>query len=865
VYSNAASNPPSELRCWNFVHGEFPEAEIPLIPHLTCGRQHINPAAMSFGFAIGDFIILLQLASRVARDSRKACGAHDELTHEVSSLHIVLQRLKKETQKPESPLNRPGDSCQDELQSILAGCGKLLKTLETILTKYNALGQAERSGRKLWQRVRFGNGEMQDLTDLRAKLVYYTSALSLFLNMVSIGSIGRVEKRMEEAGGDLREIKLAVNGITAHLLAGSKAEGSVLTAYADDDKAVWKEFRRELVLEGFSSATIHKHKDLIKAYVKELASRGLLDERDTYVEDNEATYDSSDAGADPLPTPSEGTVQADGASGERPTSRPNRYSYHKSSSDSEARLYEPDYPSKTEIGLRLSINYTPEVEGDHFWTMGDTPILRLPRDDSCKVLGAGQTIEDVPRPILTSPVRNESIRCVRCLSDILTVRIVVLPCGHRMCLGCLRGFFILSIIEPQYMPPRCYAEDLEDIIPFEYVDNVFNERFKLQWEKEYSKFLERLKRPYDVDKQLALDMIKDADVSMYWGGNSAQPFICVFVVSPYGIYLTACGYNVSVLLCRFRHWLGIIQNCLSEPRVARCQQESLVPPHVLHDIAVLRWRESDGVHIASTVEAGTFHAVDPVLIHWKFINILTQHTLSEERWREIRNILHNVDHWTRDSNGLCLDLIFSVQQWIYLVESTEAKMELEAVTSEYEWNIGEDYLSDKLYESLALNPDLNRDQVDSSAPTESRKSDDRKDLVLDSIAMAQAIWIGFDKLGMYYSARSVLSQRLSYYQDEIEPRCVNYLVGPPSDARTKVLAFKILHECVETDFLDKVNCPEMHEDQSLTYTTERLVQEAKCLLERLKEGISSANDPIGGTSQENTGSRFDYAKRSFTP
>jgi len=96
---------------------------------------------MSFGFSIGDFISLTQLASRVVRDSRKACGAHDELTHEVSSLHLVLQRLKKETRKPKSPLNRPGNSCQDELQSILAGCKELHKTLETILTKYDSLSQ----------------------------------------------------------------------------------------------------------------------------------------------------------------------------------------------------------------------------------------------------------------------------------------------------------------------------------------------------------------------------------------------------------------------------------------------------------------------------------------------------------------------------------------------------------------------------------------------------------------------------------------------------------------------------------------------------------------------------------------------------
>ena len=55
-----------------------------------------------------------------------------------------------------------------------------------------------------------------------------------------------------------------------------------MTAYADDDRAIWKELRRELVTEGFSSSTIHKYKGLIKAYIKELAERGLLDEGDPY-------------------------------------------------------------------------------------------------------------------------------------------------------------------------------------------------------------------------------------------------------------------------------------------------------------------------------------------------------------------------------------------------------------------------------------------------------------------------------------------------------------------------------------------------------------------------------------------------------
>ena len=240
---------------------------------------------MSFGFSVSDIAALTQLALKTAKNCRKACDEHAELTREASGLHLVLRRLEREAVDPKSPINRPGDACREELTSLISGCREILVVLDKILEKYNTLSDEERSVRKLWQKVRFGNGKMADLGDLRSKVNFYASAFSLYLNMVSMRSIGNVEKQMNEAGGDLKEIRLAVNGITAHLMADVNKEGSVLTAYAGDEKAVWREFRRELVRDGFSSSVIRKHKDTIKAYVKELGSRGLLDDPDPSLPD----------------------------------------------------------------------------------------------------------------------------------------------------------------------------------------------------------------------------------------------------------------------------------------------------------------------------------------------------------------------------------------------------------------------------------------------------------------------------------------------------------------------------------------------------------------------------------------------------
>ena len=52
---------------------------------------------------------------------------------------------------------------------------------------------------------------------------------------------------------------------------------STLTTYENDDKGFWKEFRRDLVAEGWSSEVMAMHRDLITAYIRGLASKGALD------------------------------------------------------------------------------------------------------------------------------------------------------------------------------------------------------------------------------------------------------------------------------------------------------------------------------------------------------------------------------------------------------------------------------------------------------------------------------------------------------------------------------------------------------------------------------------------------------------
>ena len=144
--------------------------------------------------------------------------------------------------------------------------------------------------------MRFGNGKLVDIKSLKEKILYNTSVLSLYLNLVSTGIVGNIERQMEEAGGDLKDVKRAINSLTAQLIIVPGREGSILTTYTNDDKAVWKDFRRGLVKKGFSSSCLRKNKRTIQAYLEELAARGVLDEREIvqgYTHEDPRPEDSS--------------------------------------------------------------------------------------------------------------------------------------------------------------------------------------------------------------------------------------------------------------------------------------------------------------------------------------------------------------------------------------------------------------------------------------------------------------------------------------------------------------------------------------------------------------------------------------------
>ncbi|KAE8444624.1 hypothetical protein EG329_014372 [Mollisiaceae sp. DMI_Dod_QoI] len=233
---------------------------------------------MSFGFSIGDIIALTKLASSVVSGARQACGAHDELTREVTSLHIVLRWLERDVANPNSILvSDPGERKAD-LTMLVEHCKKVFGVLDGVLRKYNGLSE-KRGFTRFCKSVQFGNGERLDLSRRRLELSTHTNLITMFLNLSTTRSLGKVEQHMVSHGEELKALRCSIDwGMAAMQASAGRNEGSVLSTYANDDKAFWKHLRRELVNEGYSSSVLKKHKTQIKDYAKELGDRGALDE-----------------------------------------------------------------------------------------------------------------------------------------------------------------------------------------------------------------------------------------------------------------------------------------------------------------------------------------------------------------------------------------------------------------------------------------------------------------------------------------------------------------------------------------------------------------------------------------------------------
>jgi hypothetical protein len=211
---------------------------------------------MSFGDSPSDIVQVKTFSRKLYRQCRNAGGEYIEISREVRGLHTVLKHLKYEVEAPESVLNRDQNLYARELAPIITDCDITLRQLEDLLEKYDRLGRENGMGR-LWDKARFGSDEMDELGSIRMKLINSKTTITVFLDTVQLRETSRVSAMLDTQSGQLDTILDKVDNIAARM---SQRAGTIMTIFDDDDAEVWKQFRRELIAEGFSSTVLQQHK-----------------------------------------------------------------------------------------------------------------------------------------------------------------------------------------------------------------------------------------------------------------------------------------------------------------------------------------------------------------------------------------------------------------------------------------------------------------------------------------------------------------------------------------------------------------------------------------------------------------------------
>lgn len=301
---------------------------------------------MSFGWSATDVANLAKLIWTTVRNCRKACGEYDEVTRQCESLHSVIRRLKREKSNPTSLLNRREDFFWQDLLPSLDGIQKVVLDIDSIVAKYASLNRKEKGlGRlvQLWTKAKFGNKELDALNDLRSRARFFTSTMSTLLETVTSGSLGRIERSLDEAG--LKDLKPAIEGIARKMVASNRKEGSVLTAYTNDDSTVWRDLRRELVKEKLvPSDIISQHRGLIHDFIRELGERGTLDVSPSEAETKISFRGKSDILPREIPSQSQESLAI---------SAPGRTSFGAQSKD-ETRFHQRDLADESDISCGQS-------------------------------------------------------------------------------------------------------------------------------------------------------------------------------------------------------------------------------------------------------------------------------------------------------------------------------------------------------------------------------------------------------------------------------------------------------------------------------------------------------------------------------
>lgn len=233
---------------------------------------------MSFGYSVGDFAALEQLAWKIYRACKDdAPEGFNDISQEVLYLHTVLRGIEEKYSGALFSATQ-----QSRLENIRNGCGAVLENLQATLDKHKSLGK---KSKRTWDRLGWGSNE---IAELQSRLNSYTSLMIAFVNPCHVIIQEKLDKDLQDIQDGQPEGSMGSTGTINSLSTDTRPEE-------------WPAIRKELEDSGVSDAVFDANKDFIVKWFRTSMSSGVFGEQTTEDKASSVLWkdDSSGSSEDP--------------------------------------------------------------------------------------------------------------------------------------------------------------------------------------------------------------------------------------------------------------------------------------------------------------------------------------------------------------------------------------------------------------------------------------------------------------------------------------------------------------------------------------------------------------------------------------
>ena len=208
---------------------------------------------MSFGFGVGDFLLVLDLCQTVCATLKGAPAEYKECQSELKSITIAIETLVRAADDPDSILSRQGGHRKEDLTTIVHNCRQPLEKLQALVNHHSRIVD-QGSGRliRVWESFRFGTS---DLASIRDKLNFHLLMINTFMVSLEGFSMSRMEKKLDKIYSMLK-----TSAAVGDALAGNSCGTSIMSTRSSiilsdvqvQGEDAWEGLKEALIAEDIS-------------------------------------------------------------------------------------------------------------------------------------------------------------------------------------------------------------------------------------------------------------------------------------------------------------------------------------------------------------------------------------------------------------------------------------------------------------------------------------------------------------------------------------------------------------------------------------------------------------------------------------